>query len=87
MTGASLNYGGWSDPQTDQLLAAFQSSEDRKAAMEKVCSHLKNQAPILPVCFKATSVLTQSDVIEGLSPTATEPFYLLGNCVLHLQET
>ena len=87
MTGASLNYGGWSDPQTDQLLAAFQSSEDRKAAMEKVCSHLKNQAPILPVCFKATSVLTQSDVIEGLSPTATEPFYLMGNCVLHLQET
>lgn len=87
MTGGALNYGGWSDPQMDQLLASCQSSENRKDAMEKVCSRLKNQAPILPVCFKSASFLTQSDVIEGLVPTAIEPFYQLGSCVLHLKET
>ena len=44
------------------------------------------QAPILPVCFKSTSVLTQAEAVEGLDPTAAEPFYALGQCVIHLQE-
>ena len=87
MTGGTLNYGGWSDPQMDQLLTAYRSSENREGNMEKICSLLKNQAPILPVCFKSASFLTQSDVIEGLVPTAAEPFYQLSSCVLHLKES
>ena len=86
-TGGALNYGGWADARTDELLAACGAAEDRAAAMEALCAHLRQQSPILPVCFKSTSVLTQSGVLEGLIPTAAEPFYNLADCTVHLLET
>ena len=84
-TGGSLNYGGWADPLTDQLLANFAAAEDRVTAMARLCDRLQAQAPILPICFKATSVLMQSDVLEGLTPTMAEPFYNLAECTVRLQ--
>ena len=85
-TGGTLNYGGWSSTQTDLLLSSLASSEDRAAAMELLCAHLRQQAPILPICFKSTSVLVQSGVVEGLTPTAANPFYRFSDCTVHLQE-
>ena len=85
-TGGALNYGHWSHPDTSRLLQELAGAEDRTAAMRSLCAHLKDQAPILPVCFKSTSVLTQAEAVEGLDPTAAEPFYALGQCVIHLQE-
>lgn len=85
-TGGALNYGGWADETTDQLLAAYGAAEDRAAAMEALCAHLQQCAPILPVCFKSTSVLTQAGVLEGLTPTAAEPLYNLTGCAIHLRE-
>lgn len=85
-TGGSLNFSGWADPMTDQLLASFAASDDPAQAMKALCSHLKTQAPILPVCFTSTSVLVHSDVVENLHPTATEPFYDLKNCEIHLRK-
>lgn len=82
----ALNYGHWSHPDTSRLLQELAGAEDRTAAMRALCAHLKDQAPILPVCFKSTSVLTQAGVVEGLQPTAAEPFYALGQCVIHLEE-
>ena len=82
--GGSLNYGHWSHPDTSALLAAYAASEQREAAMKALCAHLRDQAPLLPVCFKSTSVLTQANVVEGLTPTAAEPFYNLGACTIHL---
>lgn len=84
--GGALNYGHWSHPDTSRLLQELAGAEDRTAAMRALCTHLKDQAPILPVCFKSTSVLTQAEVVEGLAPTAAEPFYALGQCVIHLEE-
>jgi len=84
-TGGSLNYGGWSDPPTDQLLANFSASDDRAAAMSRLCDRFLAHTPILPICFKSSSVLMQSDVLEGLTPTMTEPFYNLTDCVIHLR--
>lgn len=81
----ALNYGHWSDPDTSRLLGEYAAAEDRAAAMGALCARLREQAPILPVCFKSTSVLTQSEVVEGLAPTAAEPFYALGQCVIHLE--
>lgn len=86
-TGGSLNYGRWADPQTDQLIAALATTQDREAAMKALCQHLRAQAPILPVCFKSTSVLLQTDVVEGLSPTMAQPFYRLQDCTIHLAKT
>ena len=83
--GGSLNYGRWSNPETSRLLAEFAGAEHRENAMKNLCAHLKDQAPILPVCFKSTSVLTYADVVEGLTPTAAEPLYNLGECRIHLQ--
>lgn len=85
-SGGSLNYGRWADPQTDQLLTAYASASDREAAMESLCRYLAQQAPILPVCFKSTSVLMQSGVVEGLSPTMTNPLYNFSSCTVHLRE-
>lgn len=84
-TGGTLNYGGWSNVQTDLLLSALSAAEDRPASMKSLCSHLRSQAPILPVCFKSTSVLMQTDVLEGLVSTAAEPLYNLTDCVIHLR--
>ena len=86
-TGGSLNYGGWSNATTDSLLAAYASATDQESAMKNLCSHLQQQAPLIPVCLKSTSVLTQSGVVEGLTPTMTNPFYNLTSCVIHLRET
>lgn len=81
----ALNYGHWSDPETSRLLAEYARAEDRTAAMRALCARLRDQAPILPVCFKSTSVLTQAEVVEGLAPTAAEPFYALGQSMIHLE--
>ena len=86
-TGGALNYGGWSNETTDRLLAAYAGAGDRAAAMETLCRHLQEQAPIIPVCFKSTSVLTQSGVLENLVSTASQPFYGLTDCTVHLRET
>lgn len=83
--GGALNYGHWSNPETSRLLAEFAGAEHRETAMRALCAHLGEQAPVLPVCFKSVSVLTQADVVEGLAPTAAEPFYNLGECRIHLQ--
>lgn len=85
-TGGALNYGGWADNRTDALLAAYGAAENRAAAMEALCRHLQQQAPILPVCFKSSTVLTQAGVLDGLTPAAAEPFYNLTDCTIHLRE-
>ena len=84
-TSGSLNYGRWSDARADPLLAAYASSTDQAAAMKTLCAYLQEQSPILPVCFKSNSVLYQTGVVENLSPTMTEPFYNLSNCIIHLK--
>lgn len=81
-----LNYGFWADVRTDELLLAYSAAADRAAAMRDLCTYLRQQSPILPVCFKTASVLTQEGVLEGLTPTAAEPFYGLTGCTVHLRE-
>ena len=85
-TGGALNYGGWSNETTDRLLTAFASAGDRATAMSALCRHLQEQAPIIPICFKSTSVLTQTGVLENLVSTAAEPFYGLTDCTVHLRK-
>ena len=85
-TGGALNYGGWTDAEADSLLAAYSAAENRTTAMEALCAYLQQQSPILPVCFKSTSVLAQTGVLEDLIPTAAQPFYNLAGCTVHLRE-
>ena len=53
--------------------------------MRSAFGGLPLQAPILPICFKTVSTLYESDVLEGLTPTAAEPFYGLENISIHLR--
>lgn len=86
MTGGSLNFGGWSDLRCDQLLELCRTSTARETSLSTLYRYLQNQAPILPICFKTVSVLCEADVLEGLTPTAAEPFYGLENISIHLRE-
>ncbi len=84
-TGGGANYGKWADPQTDALLASYAAASDRAASMHTLCAHLQAKCPIIPICFKSTSVLVQDGVVDGLQPTMANPFYDFSSCTVHLQ--
>ena len=69
----------------EQLLEGCRSGGNRETAVRGLCRYLQSQAPILPICFKTVSTLYESDVLEGLTPTAAEPFYGLENISIHLR--
>lgn len=81
-TGGSLNYGGWADPILDTHLAACLTAKDtysRSTALETLCRRLRSQTPIVPICFKRTSVLLPNNAVDAITPTAADPFYQLEN--------
>lgn len=86
-TGGALNYGRYSDPVTDQLLADYLGAVDRASALRQLLTHLQSTAPIVPVCFKNYSVLTYPGTVEGISPSSTSTFYGLENWRIHLSES
>lgn len=80
----ALNYGGWSDQETDALLAAYQAAggQERAAAAKALYANLIRRAPITPICFKNSSVLTQWGRLSGLSPVRDNIFWGLEDWVL-----
>lgn len=84
-TGGSLNYGGYSDQILDIQLAACLTADDdhRAEAMETLCRRLQVYAPIIPVCFKRTSVLLPYDAVDTITPTAADPFYGFEHWTVH----
>ncbi len=87
-TGGPLNYGAYSNAQTDALLESYLSApeEGRAEAMEALCRQLREDAPLLPVAFKSVSLLLPSDAVEGVLPTATNPFYNFPDWEIHMAE-
>ena len=81
--GGVLNYGNYANDGMNFLLAQYAAAEDTADALRMLCRYLQAQAPILPLCFKATSVLTESGIVEGLSPTAANPFHSLSGITVH----
>ena len=80
-----LNYSGWSDGRMAARLEKYVASADRVEGMKSICALLKEQAPIVPICFACDTTLMQSNALENLSPTAAEPFYNLTECVFHVR--
>ena len=76
-SGGALNYGGWLDGETDALLAALRTASEgeRGAAAGPLFARLEEQMPLLPVCFKNGSVLTQWGRLSGLDPIRGNAFY------------
>lgn len=85
-TGGALNYGGYSDPVVDGLLANYAAAPDRAASLRQLLAYLQTASPIVPVCFKNYSVLTYPGTAEGVSPSPTSTFYGLENWKIHLSQ-
>lgn len=76
--GGALNYGGVRDTQLETLLTAFRTAsegEGRQTAAHELCSYLKEQAPLVAVCFKSNSVLLPDGAVKNdIHPTVSDPF-------------
>lgn len=85
---AAMNYGGFTDPETDALLAALCAAEagERSAAMTALCEKLLDQAPMVPVCFKSYSVLLPAGAASSpITPTSSNPFYGISDWKLNMK--
>lgn len=71
-TGGSLNFGGWRDSRTDEGLAALHSGDG--TARRALYDRLAEQAPMVPICFKNHTALTQWGQVQDLTPTRADPF-------------
>ena len=80
-SGGTLNYGGYSSTQTQALLSALRIADDetRLEAAQALYTQLQEDVPLVPLCFKTGSVLTQWGSVSGLTPTRQNPFYNLEN--------
>ncbi len=78
-SGGALNFGRWQDGQGDSLLASLRAAggTDRETAAAALFTHLNDQVPIAPICFKNGSVLTQWGRLSGLAPLQGNVFYRL----------
>ena len=79
-----LNYGGYNDGPTQELLSAFRAAAepDRPEAAGALCARVGEMAPVVPLCFKNGSLLTQWGQIQGASPTQRDAFAGLADWVI-----
>ncbi len=87
-SGGSLNYGRYTNTETDALLqnALAASEADRTTAFLALCTQLSRECPILPICFKNTSVLLPSGTVQSVTPTAANPFYNLPEWEINMKK-
>ena len=78
LTG-SCNYGRYAGADLTALLAAERTAQGsaHDTAAAKLYAAFQAQMPFAPICFERSSVLTISGVIQGLTPSLTDPFYNL----------
>ncbi len=78
-TQGTLNYGGYTSISTDELLSNLRSATTsaQPTAAALLYTHILEQTPIVPICFKNNSVLSQWGRISQLIPTQSNIFYNL----------
>ena len=86
--GCTLNYGGYESPAADTYMAALRSAgeSDRAEAMEALCRHVQEDAPIIPLCFERLDLLLPQGAVDVVTPTAANPFYGLERWQVHWGE-
>lgn len=86
--GGALNFSGYTDEKLPELLmtATTTSGARRTAALRALYTHLRDTAPIIPVCFKNVSVLLPDKAVKINSPTAADPFYHLEDWTIQWAE-
>lgn len=75
--GGALNFGGYTDPETDALLSAYLAASDitRPAAASDLARRIGEQAPFAVLCFKNGSLLTPWGKVSGVEATQQNLFY------------
>ena len=80
--GGALNYGGFASEQlsarNDALLLGG------NASAERYVKGFAEETPFAPLLFKSKTVLTPSGLVDGMTPTASDPFYGFADWSFHL---
>lgn len=79
--GGSLNYGKYRDRKTEALMEERRAltGEERITAASALWDRLAQTTPIIPLCFKNGSLLTQWGKVRGMAPTQRDVFAGLEN--------
>lgn len=74
--GAALNYTGFADPKTYELMSEHRTAqgEKRETTLVNLCGRMAEEMPIIPLCFKNGSLLTQWGQVTGAAPTQRDVF-------------
>ncbi len=76
-SGASLNYGNFSDSALEQYISDYLGSgdADRQKAADFMFKYITDNAPIVAVCFEKQQVITHRGVVSGMEPTKYNIFH------------
>ncbi len=82
----SLNYGDILDPGYDTYVGDYLAATDadRQMYCELMCQYLTQSAPIVPICFEKTEMLTHRGVVSGASPTQYNLFHDFAGWTINL---
>ena len=80
--GGALNYGGFASEQLSGLNDAFLLGGN--ASAERYVKGFAEETPFAPLLFKSKTVLTPSGLVDGMTPTASDPFYGFADWSFHL---
>ena len=80
--GGALNYGGFASEQLSAQNDALLLSGNASAA--RYAEGFVEETPFAPLLFKSKTVLTPSGLVDGMTPTASDPFYGFADWRFHL---
>ncbi len=82
----SLNFGKISDPGYETYINDYLASGDdtRQMNCELMCKYLLDTAPIVPILFEKTEMLTHRGVVIGASPTQYDVFHNFADWTINL---
>ena len=74
--GGSLNYGQFSDSVLEQYVADYMTcgEENRQKTADLMFKYITDTAPIVPICFEKSQVITHRGVVSGMNPTKDNVF-------------
>lgn len=77
----ALNYGGFADEETWAGMAQYRAAQgqERVTTLVNLCGRVAELSPVIPLCFKNGSLLTQWGQVTGAAPTQRDVFAGIGN--------
>ena len=72
----ALNYMGFSDAETWEGMAQYRAArgKERETTLVNLCGRVTELAPIIPICFKNGSLMTQWGQVTGARPAQRDVF-------------